>query len=101
MRRNSHVLESQSHRQLNLSRISDTLTEIAVKVEEARSRQRVLIARTRQRVDEVVVVECIEHLDLWRQLDRLGQLEILRQAPVEREVLVILSQRVSIRRGTH
>lgn len=77
------LLEPQLHRQLKLSRISDTLPQEAVEVEQARGRQGILIPGAGERVDKVVVVECIEHLDLRDQLDCLGETDRTSEPPIE------------------
>ena len=95
------ISEGQLNRKLKLPGIPDSLTQKAVEVEKARRRNRVLISGSRKRVDEVVVVERIEHLDLRNKLDGLRQLEHLCEPPIERKVFVIFSERVAIRGRAH
>ena len=77
------VLESQLYRELNLPRVAHALTEKSVKVEETRCVERVLISCPRERVDSVVRIKSIEHLDLRNQLNSLGDVENTRQLPVK------------------
>ena len=89
-------LEPQLYRELNLSWVANALTEKSVKVEETRCGERVLIARTGQRVDSVIRIKRIEHLDLRNQLDSFGDIENTRELPIKREKFVVLAQSVTV-----
>src|SRR5258708_29402432 len=85
-------LESKLHCQLQLSGISHALTEKAVKVKQP---------RRAERVDVVLVVEGIEHLDDGNQRIALAKFEGSLDSPIKREVLIVLAQRVAIRCGAY
>src|SRR5215216_4185476 len=79
-------LKCKPHRQLNLSRIADALSQEPVEVEES---------RRDERVDVVGVVESIEHLD-DRNYREAIKLEWSLYAPVKREIGIVFAQRVAI-----
>src|SRR4030095_13815108 len=78
--RSERSLERHLHAELRLPRVADALAQEAVEVEEAGRRQRVHVIR---------VVEGVEHLETRNDLST-SQLERTLEAPVEREVLVVL-----------
>ena len=91
--------EQEPHGQLQLPRVAYSLADEAVEIEKARGGERILISGDAgQGIDEVVVIERIEHLDLRDDLHRLGQLERTGKPPVERDVVVVLAKSVSVRR---
>src|ERR1700730_12542210 len=79
-------------RQLQLSGIAHTLPQESVEIEQAR--------RT-ERIDVVLVVEGIEHLDDRGQRVPLTKLEGTLYPPIEREVLIVFAQRVAVCGGAH
>src|SRR5215471_10734247 len=83
-------LKGELQRELHLARIAHALPQEAVEVEQARCCQRVHV---------VGVVESVEHLHGWNQRVALAQLDRTHQAPIEREVLIVLSQSVAVCRG--
>src|SRR5262249_10541815 len=89
-------LEQKLQCELQLSRIADALTDVTIKVEQARSRNRKLVSGQRRQIHQVLAVERIEHLDRRDQLHAFREFERTRQTPVEREVFVILSERVAV-----
>src|SRR5829696_6443525 len=81
-------LKGQLHSQLHLTRIAHTLSQEPVKVKKT---------GRRQRIDVVGVVEGIEHLDHRDNREAFIKVKWPLNAPVEREVLIILAHRVPIR----
>ena len=77
------ISERKLHRQLQLSWISDTLSEETVEVEQG---------GCAQRVNKVLVVEGIEHLDNGYQRVALTKLEWTLQSPIKRQILVVFPQ---------
>src|SRR5262245_27358019 len=81
-RRSSNgYLERYLHSQLELPRVADALSDKPVETEERRYRQRGHV---------VCVVEGVEHFKAWDYFGPRGQTERPLQAPVEREVTVVL-----------
>src|SRR5262245_27190850 len=80
-RSSSGCLERYLHSQLNLPRVADALSDTPVETEERRYRQRGHV---------VGVVERVEHFKAWDHFGPGGQAERPLQAPVEREVTVVL-----------
>src|SRR5262245_13063008 len=68
--------------QLQLARVADSLAQVAVEVEQP---------RRGQRVDQILVVEGVEHLDGRDERVTFGEAEDSRQPPVEREVCVVFA----------
>jgi hypothetical protein len=78
--------ERELQSQLQLSRVANALTQKTVEIEES---------GRHQRVDEVRVIEGIEHLDDRDQPIPLSEMERALQSPVEREVAVVFAQRIA------
>src|SRR3954462_849880 len=85
-------LERKLHRQLHLTWVADTLAQEAVKVEQP---------WRGQRIDFVRVIEGFEHLDRRNQPVALAEFERTRQPPIEREVSIVLAQRVAVGCGSN
>src|SRR5688572_30981229 len=85
-------LKRKLHRELHLTRIAHARTQEAVKVEQP---------RRDKRVDVVRVVESIEHLDHRDDRVTLTEPERSLNAPVKREILVVLARGVAVRRGAN
>src|SRR5262245_16853262 len=73
--------------QLQLARVAHSLAQEAVEVEQR---------HRGQWVDQVLVVEGVEHLDGRDDRVTFGEAEDPRQSPVEREKFVVLAQRVAV-----
>src|SRR5262249_31717649 len=86
------LLEDELQRQLYLARIAHALTQEAVEIEQP---------RRYQRVDVVVVVERVEHLNRRNHRIPLVEPDRPQQPPIEREVLIVLSETVAVCRGPH
>jgi hypothetical protein len=54
--------------------------------------------RCGERVDIVLAIESIEHLDDGDQRIVLAKLEWTLQSPIKREILIVLSGRIPVRR---
>ena len=91
------ALECQPNRQLHLQRVADALSEVSIKVEQARRGNRVLAARRPKRIDEVVIVKCIEHVELRYQPNTFAKVELAADTPVKRKIVVVFPQRIAIR----
>lgn len=89
-------LERKLNRELQLPWVTHTLPQESVEIKEAGRRERILIAGAAERVDEVIVIERIEHLDHRDQLVPFTKSERPRQTPIEREIVVVFAQRVPI-----
>src|SRR5215472_4321953 len=83
-------LKRELQRKLDLARIADALPQEPIEVEQTWRSQRVHV---------VVVVKGVEHLHGWNERVPLAQLDRTHQAPIEREVLIVLSQTVAVCRG--
>jgi len=90
------ILERESYCQLHLPRIADTLPQEAVEIKQARRGQRILISAGRQRIDSVIRVKGIEHLHRGNQSEAFPESEGSRETPIERNIVVVFPQRVSI-----
>lgn len=90
------ILERESYCQLYLPRIADTLPQKPVEIKQARRGQRILISAGRQRVDSVIRVKGIEHLHRGSQAEAFPESERSREAPIERYIVVVFTQRISI-----
>ena len=84
--------EDELESELDDARVADALTQEAVEVEEA---------GRDQRVDVVCVIERIEHLDHRNDRETFTQMNRPLNAPVKREVLVVLARSVAIGRCAH
>src|SRR5207245_7627386 len=79
--------ECELHGQLYFSRVADALAQEPVEIEQSRSSQRIHV---------VLVVERVEHLDHGDQRIAVTELEGPHDAPIERNVLVVLPGRVAL-----
>ena len=92
VRRSQHKLEGQSHRQLNLPRIANTLSQEPVEVKQAwRSKW----------IDIVGVVEGIEHLEHRNDREAFVQFDRPLDSPIKREILIVFAQSVAVSSSSH
>src|SRR5437870_1425767 len=78
--------ECELHGQLYFSRVADALAQEPVEIKQGRSSQRIHV---------ILVVERVEHLDHGDQRIAVTKLERPHDAPIERNVLVVLPGRVA------
>src|SRR6266568_1860480 len=79
-------LESDAQGELRLARIAYALTQEAIEVEQSRSAER---------VDVVLVVEEVEHLEFRDDLHAVPEMEGACQAEIESEERIVFAQRIA------